>query len=279
VNYEKWKLDYSMNMAEILEKYTSIKLTYEFLIFNLPKLQPRYYSISSSPRKYPNELHITLLVVEYRPANSRKLHYGVCSKMFDELDIGRNVLGFIKKYISYQLISYLKFKYLFHLRATNFRLAENRKAPILMIGAGSGIAPFRSFWQENETSKPRRLMIQYFGCRNPRDDELYKREIREYKSKSIINEYHVAYSRYNKSKKTYVQDLLDKNSNSIVNYIVNKNAHIYVCGHVKMANDVSNKLAKILYRNGTYKSLQKAKEFINELKYKNIYHEDIFKSH
>lgn len=162
-------------------------------------------------------------------------------------------------------------------------MPNKKDTPIVMIGAGTGIAPFRSFWQENEYEKKingiSREMIQYFGCRNPNIDELYKQEMEYYKSKSIISEYCVAYSRLNKGQKIYVQHLLEKNSKSIFDTLINKNGHFYVCGGVQMAADVNNTLAKIICKHGSFESLDSALEFINELKEKNIFHEDIFGNH
>jgi nitric-oxide synthase, brain len=82
----------------LLEQYQSIRLTVNFLIFNLPKLQPRFYSISSSPKMKSNEIDITLLVIEYRPLKGKTMHYGVCSKLLDQMTIGETLYGFIRRF-------------------------------------------------------------------------------------------------------------------------------------------------------------------------------------
>ncbi len=85
--YEKWKFN-GQNMVEVLNEFPSLKLSASFLMSQLPKLKPRFYSISSSPKYVSNDIHLTVGVVEYKNKNDQ-ISYGVCSKWLDELEIGK----------------------------------------------------------------------------------------------------------------------------------------------------------------------------------------------
>ncbi len=206
-----------------MDDFPSVKPNASLLVTQLSKLQPRFYSISSSP-KISDDIHITLGVVELKRQN-RPIHYGVCSKWLDEISPSEIVPSFIRG-------------------APSFRLPEDRTCPIIMVCAGTGIAPFRSFWQERKIDKemdkiPEGVngrgwgrMSLYFGCRNKEVDELYMKEINQLVREGVINGYYPAYSREPSINKTYVQDLLLKNIRDVCEEITKKNGHFYICGDV-----------------------------------------------
>ena len=156
-----------------------------------------------------------------------------------------------------------------------------------MVGAGTGIAPFRSFWQERKIDMemmptPQGIngtlwgeMILYFGCRQAKVDELYKNELDQLINEKVITELHSAYSREPGKPKVYVQDLLEKNMQSVFDAIYNKKGHFYVCGDVRMASKVTQTLELTLQKKNNM-SIEKAKEYVFQMKEELRFHEDIF---
>jgi nitric-oxide synthase len=140
-----------------------------------------------------------------------------------------------------------------------------------MVGAGTGIAPFRSLWQERRfltDNVPSNYgdMVLYFGCRS-NIDELYRSEVDVLVNESVIRAYHVAYSRFFEMKKAYVQDKMIENSVEIFDLIYRQKAHFYICGDVRMAADVTQTLETIISKQGALNPTE-AKEFLVRLKVK-----------
>ena len=189
--YEEWRLNGAPNLAEILDEFPSLRPNPSLLLDKLPRLQARFYSISSSP-KLSSNVEITVGVVRYRP-KGRSIHYGVCSGWLSELGEGGTVPAFVRE-------------------APSFRLPEDRTRPVVMVGAGTGIAPFRGFWQERR--KELELfgnangwgeMVLYFGCRQSKIDELYREEIEQMVKENVITSFYTAFSREANSKKVKVK--------------------------------------------------------------------------
>ncbi|KPM03085.1 nitric oxide synthase-like protein 1, partial [Sarcoptes scabiei] len=256
--YETWKAKYFPNFLEILNDFSSLNPPLEFIFTQLPLLKPRHYSISSSPLVTSAlQVDLTVAVIHYRTENGAE-HFGVCSNFLNDIPIGHDVFAFIRS-------------------APNFRMPKERKVPIIMIGPGTGIAPFRSFWQQR--SKLMAInpatsygeMILFFGCRYPAL-QLYRKEILEQVEKGVIDDYFVAYSRRPNQKKQYVQDILRKLSKKIFTKLIEQKGHIYVCGDVSMAEDVNKTLQQILQENG----IEDAEMMLLKLKETLRYHEDIF---
>ncbi|XP_033126796.1 nitric oxide synthase, brain-like [Anneissia japonica] len=227
--YEDWKFEHHPNMAEILEEYSSVRIPATLLMAELPVLKPRYYSISSSLRMFPGEIHLTVAVVTYKTREGKgAVHNGVCSTWLNCLKPGDEVPAFIKTAIS-------------------FHIPANPSTPVVMIGPGTGIAPFRGFWQErthylkdkNNSDKLSANWNLYFGCRQSCMDHIYKEETQKAKNGLALAEVYVAYSREPDQPKTYVQDMLKKNSTKLYNHIMKDDGHLFVCGDVSMATGVN----------------------------------------
>lgn len=178
-------------MAEVLDEFQSVYPSASLLLTQLPKLQPRFYSISSSPNYLKNVIHLTLGVVEYQPLG-KSMHYGVCSKWLDEISDKTRVPAFIRK-------------------APSFQMPTDVSLPIVMVGAGTGIAPFRSFWQERMIQSKKSSenydfgeMYLYFGCRQQNVDDLYKNEIKQLINEKVISSYYTAFSREPNRKKVII---------------------------------------------------------------------------
>ncbi|XP_058453237.1 nitric oxide synthase [Malaya genurostris] len=260
--YEDWRYWKLPHLLEVLKEFPSCKPPATVLVAQLNALQPRFYSISSSPRKYSNEIHLTVAIVTYRAEDGEGAeHYGVCSNYLANLDEADKV-------------------YLFVRSASSFHMSKDPDRPVILIGPGTGIAPFRSFWQEWSTIKaelPETKIPKvwlFFGCRTRKVD-LYNNEKQEMLQTGILDRVFLALSREENVPKTYVQDLALKEADSIFNLIWNQKAHIYVCGDVTMAEHVYQTLRKILATKLT-KTESEMEKYMLSLRDENRYHEDIF---
>jgi nitric-oxide synthase len=166
-------------------------------------------------------------------------------------------------------------------------MPDDPTCPIIMVGAGTGIAPFRSFWEERKIDmETKRVptgvngqgwgeMVLYFGCRQRDTDELYRKEIDALVKEGVLTKLYSAYSREPGQKKCYVQDLLAKNKADIYENIVNRQGHFYVCGDVRMAAEVTQTLELTLHKHSKM-SIDEARIYVNEMKENLRFHEDIF---
>ncbi|XP_053697417.1 nitric oxide synthase [Sabethes cyaneus] len=260
--YEDWRYWKLPHLLEVLEEFPSCKPPATVLVAQLNALQPRFYSISSSPRKYSDEIHLTVAIVTYKAEDGEGAeHYGVCSNYLANLD-GEDKL------------------YLFVRSASGFHMSKDPDRPVILIGPGTGIAPFRSFWQEWSTLKTELPDTKipkvwlFFGCRTKKVD-LYRDEKQEMVQNGVLDRVFLALSREENVNKTYVQDLALKESDSIFDLIWNEKAHIYVCGDVTMAEHVYQTLRKILATKLT-KTESEMEKYMLSLRDENRYHEDIF---
>ncbi|KAM9468990.1 nitric oxide synthase, inducible-like [Clarias gariepinus] len=261
--YSEWKSFHNPNFLEILEEFPSLVLSAAFLLSQLPLLKPRLYSVSSSPDLHPHELHLTVSVLNYRTQDGKgPLHYGVCSTWLNTLKGGETVPCFIHK-------------------SSGFHLPPDPTTPTILIGAGSGIAPFRSFWQQHfhdmkKTGLQKSSMILVFGCRGANMDHLYKEETFEMKENGTLKSITPAYSRQPGLPKVYVQDVLKKQlSEDVWEALNQKSGHVYVCGSMNMARDVAHAIQEILVSHLGV-TLTQAGEYLDQLKAEKRYHEDIF---
>ncbi|XP_043923537.1 nitric oxide synthase, brain-like [Protopterus annectens] len=261
--YEEWKWYSSPTIPEVLQEFPSVRVPTSLLLLSLPLLQPRYYSISSSPDAHPSEVHLTVGVLSYHTQNGKgPLHYGVCSTWLNSINPKETVPCFVR-------------------RAPTFHLPSDPSEPCILIGPGTGIAPFRSFWQqrlydmEHKGVKPLGMTL-VFGCRQSDKDHIYKEETLEAKEKGVFKEIYTGYSREPGIPKTYVQHILrDKLSKDVFQTLHSKKGHMYVCGDVTMARDVMCVVQKVLVSQGGL-SYSEAEELLSLLKKEKRYHEDIF---
>ena len=195
----------------------------------LPLLVPRYYSISSSPLEEPGRCSITVAVVEGPARSGRGDYRGVCSSYLAGQGEGSSLHALVKE------------------TKAAFRLPDDPRVPIIMIGPGTGLAPFRGFLQERAVLKARGqtlgAALLFFGCRHPQQDFLYADELRRFAAEGATD-LHVAFSRHDGTR-TYVQDLIAKNKDQTWS-LVEDGAVIYVCGDGgRMEPDVKRALTDI----------------------------------
>lgn len=237
----------------ILEKFPRAKFTAEELVKVLRKLQPRLYSIASSPRVYPESVHLTVAVVRYE-LHGRK-RQGVCTTFLADR-VGE---GLVPVFIH---------------SAKHFRQPEDGGASVIMIGPGTGIAPFRGFLQEREATGAQGKAWLFFGDRHRATDFLYEDEIRGWLDRGILHRLDTAFSR-DQAEKIYVQHRMEENAAELWRWI-EEGACIYVCGDAeRMAKDVDAVLHRIAGREGG-KSPEEAAAYIEEMKSTKRYRKDVY---
>lgn len=148
----------------------------------------------------------------------------------------------------------------YHHSNAQFKMPNDPNLPIVMVSAGSGIAPFRAFWQQRMLRHwPKTSAWLYFGCRDGTEN-MFAEET------SKIVQRRVAFSRIDKDSKEYVQDLLERDAAQIVDLVLNQKAHLYICGKVSMALDVKQKLAEIFHKRGKQMTLDEAAAAIQQMR-------------
>ncbi|CAG4908085.1 unnamed protein product [Colias eurytheme] len=259
--FDDWRYHYYPHLAEVLTQIPSCRPQASVLVALLPPLQPRFYSISSSPLAHPQRIHVTVAVVQYKTQSGEgSTHYGVCSTYLQSLKVNDEVIAFIR-------------------RAPNFHMPSDISVPLILVGPGSGIAPFRGFWHHrrhliaNNSSKAGPVWL-FFGCRY-RGMDLYKDEKEEAVKDGVITKAMVAYSREECINKKHVQALLEDEGPEITKTLLEKGGHFYVCGDCKMAEEVQQKLKEIIKKHGKLTDTE-VDDFILGLMEENRYHEDIF---
>lgn len=258
--YEDWRHYRFPHLLEVLEEFSSVRPSTALLIAFLPLLQPRFYSISSSPLKYPNEVHLTVAVVQYITQDDKgPLHYGVCSNYLQDVTIGSDVYVFIRN-------------------APSFYLPKSMTIPIITVGPGTGIAPFRAFWQHRsallEKQQTLGRMLLFFGCRQ-KELVLYQREKDEMVSRGVMQKVFLALSREPNHPKRYVQQDLQEQATEIYKIMAMEDGHFYVCGDCTMAEDVYRTLRNILQKQGNMND-KEVEKYMLSLRENGRYHEDIF---
>ncbi|KAF5256983.1 hypothetical protein FOXYS1_12510 [Fusarium oxysporum] len=246
-------------IAQAIEKFTNQPLEsvpFSFLLELLPKFRPRYYSISSSSLVQDKAVSITAVVESssstYDPAQK---FYGIATNYLLALKQKQNnEVSPSSQHLQYQLGGprgkYEGFRVPVHIRHSDFRLPQTSERPIIMVGPGTGVAPFRGFIQERarlaKLDKKVGMNLLFYGCRNSQEDFLYKKEW-ETVNAQLGDSFQLvtAFSREGKGR-IYVQDRLLEHA-SLVRKLLDQGACFYVCGNAaRMAVDVRRVLSQIL---------------------------------
>ncbi|XP_043579281.1 nitric oxide synthase, salivary gland [Bombus pyrosoma] len=260
--YEDWRHWKFPNLVEVLDEFPSVKPFAPLLLLHLTPLQPRFYSISSSPDVHQGQIHLTVAIVQYKTqGGSGPVHYGVCSNYLREISDGEPLYVFVRS-------------------APNFYMPIEPKAPMILVGPGTGIAPFRGFWHHRLAQMKYQPDLEYgnvwlfFGCRQ-RSLDLYRQEKEEMVKVGVLDKVFLALSREPGLKKTYVQDLIQAEASQIYDMLVYEGGHFYVCGDCTMAEDVYQTLKHIIQTHGEMTDKQ-VEAYMLSLRDENRYHEDIF---
>ncbi|KAK9774957.1 hypothetical protein SCAR479_08231 [Seiridium cardinale] len=273
----------NLNLAALLDIASTgapwVSLPFEVVLDQLQPLRPRHYSISSSSQVSPRTIHITAaikteqlvsghtfrgLTSQYLMSAGDMLATG-SSPNTHQLKLTRNKDSDVRIAIG--------------TRKSNFRLPSNPSTPIIMIGPGTGVAPFRAFMAEKKAAWTSGTgigkCVLFTGCRTHEEDYMYQEEWEACQAAMGDNfELHVAFSRA-QSSKVYVQHLVREEGAALLNLIDHQNAHIYICGDVKMAQDVTATLIQSLAQHRSL-SKEKARQFITDMKSNRRFQEDVW---
>ncbi|WFD32062.1 NADPH--hemoprotein reductase [Malassezia sp. CBS 17886] len=293
-HFREYVSDRGLKLAQVLQfvagdsladtdvaKSTVWPVPFDRVISAVPRLGPRYYSISSSPKLCPDKVHVTAVALQYATPQGGTRLYGLASNFLSHLKMTQNretpiagdprhgapayvLHGPRDAYRHAADSGAVQYRVPIHVRRSTFRLPTSTKIPIIMVGPGTGVAPFRSFVQERvatarkaheklgeDALKDWADISLYYGCRRRAEDYLYEHEWPEY-SRELGGKLRVRVALSREvfkpdGSKLYVQDLIWDDRALLAPQILNQRAYIYICGEAKgMSQDVENTLARIL---------------------------------
>ena len=246
----KWGMD----VLDFMNLNPKVDIIVEKFLDLLKPLQHRTYSISSSINKYDNKVHLTISSVRWK--NKKRDYNGVCSTYLAD-DCNENE----------------KIK-IFFTPNKSFRLPEDKDKDIIMIGPGTGIAPFRAFLQEREVTNSSGKNWLFFGDQTRENDFIYEDELKDMLNKNILTKLDLAFSRDQKEK-LYVQHKIYENKKEFFSWIENGSI-IYICGDAtKMAKDVEDIILKIISEEKNC-SFNDSIDYLNKLKKEKRYLRDVY---
>ena len=246
----KWGMD----VLDFMNLNPKVDFIVEKFLDLLKPLQHRTYSISSSINKYDNKVHLTISSVRWK--NKKRDYNGVCST-----------------YLADDCNEKEKIK-IFFTPNKSFRLPEDKDKDIIMIGPGTGIAPFRAFLQEREVTKSSGKNWLFFGDQTRDNDFIYEDELKDMLNKNILTKLDLAFSRDQKEK-LYVQHKIYENKKEFFSWIENDSI-IYICGDAtKMAKDVEDIILKIISEEKNC-SFNDSIDYLNKLKKEKRYLRDVY---
>lgn len=228
--YQEQILSKRISMIDLLMQYEACELPFERLLELLPPLKARYYSISSSPRVHPDQVSITVSVVNSPAWSGRGQYRGVASNDLADRRHGEDIVMFVRT------------------PESGFQLPDDVETPIIMVGPGTGVAPFRGFLQARSSLKRIGKALGeahlYFGCRNE-VDYIYREELEQYEREGVVS-LHTCFSRKDAEAKTYVQHMMEQDAQHLID-ILERGGRLYICGDGKrMAPDVEAMLQKAI---------------------------------
>ncbi|MBB6733234.1 assimilatory sulfite reductase (NADPH) flavoprotein subunit [Cohnella zeiphila] len=242
------------DLLDLVQDYRLKGASAQTLISILRKMPPRLYSIASSPSAYPDEVHLTVRKVAYESYG--RIRYGVCSTQLSErLEIGGSLPVFVQE-------------------NPNFKLPANPDTPVIMIGPGTGVAPFRAFLGEREETGAEGKTWLFYGDQHFATDFLYQIEWQRWLKDGVLTRMDVAFSR-DTDRKVYVQHRMLEKSKELYQWLQN-GAAVYVCGdEKKMAHDVHAALLSILRQEGGM-SEDEAADYLTRLQQEKRYQRDVY---
>ncbi len=243
---------WNRQLVDILHQFPVTFKATELLAV-LKKMQPRLYSISSSPKAHPGEVHLTVSTVRFE--HEQRLRKGVSSTFLAERADTTTVPVFVQQ-------------------SAHFRLPRLGNTPIIMVGPGTGIAPFRAFLHERRARDDQGRNWLFFGDQHSATDFYYREELEEMQKDRLLTRLDLAFSR-DQSEKIYVQDRMREQGAEIWAWL-EEGAYFYVCGDAsRMAKDVDSALKSIIAQHG-HLSEEEAQHYINRLSKQKRYVRDVY---
>jgi sulfite reductase (NADPH) flavoprotein alpha-component len=245
---------WGMEVIDFLNEHPSAKFTPQEFVGLLTKLQPRLYSVASSLKAYPDQVHFIVDVIRYE--SHGRIRKGVASSFLAERanDVPVPVFPSVAKH---------------------FHLPENPETPIIMVGPGTGVAPFRAYLQERKAVGAKGKNWLFFGSQHEHCDFAYRDEFEAFKKERILTRLDCAWSR-DQLEKIYVQHRMKENAAEIWKWLDGEGGHFFVCGDARrMAKDVDATLRKIVQEHGG-KNTGEANEYVEKLKSEKRYKRDVY---
>jgi sulfite reductase (NADPH) flavoprotein alpha-component len=240
-------------IVDIIEQFPN-KIEPQVLVDAMRPITPRLYSIASSQSEVEDEVHLTVAHIDYEAFGTR--HQGGASGFLtSRLQEGSEVKVFVEN-------------------NDNFKLPIATETPIIMVGPGTGIAPFRAFMQEREATEAKGKNWLFFGNPSFTQDFLYQVEWQAYVKSGLLTKISLAFSR-DQAEKIYVQDRLIENGQAVYEWL-EQGAHFYVCGDaMHMAKDVESALLSIIQNHGK-KTEKEAKQYLLDMRKTKRYQKDVY---
>ncbi|KAJ3042271.1 hypothetical protein HDV00_007638 [Rhizophlyctis rosea] len=279
------------NLREILSVFPSVELPIAVVIGELlPRIAVRYYSISSSAKEDPTKVAVTAVMVRYAITSkamqqggkgSTVIKQGLATSWLQRLSEQRTTA--VSRASGEEPIKMPLFHIPLYIRTSNFKLPADPKAPVVMVGPGTGVAPFRAFVRERVYLAEQGVDVGptwlFYGCRHPDKDFLYKEEFEALERKAAVKSIDLkifkAFSRF-EGKKVYVQHMLERQGEGVWELLGLKGGSFYVCGDAKrMARDVNEMLVAIAQRCGMM-SEDAGRAWVKNLKSTGRYAEDVW---
>ncbi|MEM9971109.1 MAG: sulfite reductase flavoprotein subunit alpha [Pseudomonadota bacterium] len=245
---------FGMDIIDVLDVDPRLQVDAETLLSLLQPLQHRAYSIASSPKAYEEEIHLTVAALRW--SYNKRVHTGVCSThLADRMTAGSDVAMFM-------------------VPNKRFRVPEDPKTPMIMVGPGTGIAPFLGFLQERKATGAAGHNWLFFGDRNAAHDDVYRDELTAFERDGYLHRLDKAFSRDQKDK-VYVQDRMKAASAEVYRQLEN-GAHFYLCGDAKnMAPDVERALREIIAEQSG-RSAEDAERYVSDMRREGRYLKDVY---
>ena len=244
---------WGMEVVDFLIEHPSITWTPQELVDKLAKLTPRLYSISSSLKVHPEQVHFTIDVVHYESRG--RMRKGVCSTFLAERAQDVPVPVFPN--------------------TSKFRLPEDGNTPTIMVGPGTGVAPFRAYLQERKAIGAKGKNWLFFGSQHRHCNYFYGDEFEQHRRDGLLTRLNLAWSR-DQEDKSYVQHKMLENATEIWKWLDAEGAHFFVCGDARrMAKDVDAALRKIIQEQGG-KTEEQTNQYVEKLKSDKRYKRDVY---
>lgn len=243
---------WNRQLVDVLHQFP-VKMSAGELLSILKRMQPRLYSIASSPKAHPGEVHLTVSAVRYE--HEQRLRKGVSSTFLAERADSVTIPVFVQQ-------------------SAHFRPPHHGNTPMIMVGPGTGIAPFRGFLHERRARGDKGRNWLFFGDQYSATDFYYREELEEMQKEGLLTHLDLAFSR-DQAEKIYVQDRMREKGQELWSWL-EEGAHFYVCGDAsRMAKDVDATLKMIIATHGGL-SEDQAQEYINRLSKEKRYVRDVY---